>query len=81
MNPMILRPTKHSHPDKTVIAVSALIVERLRSKRTERYDELRRSLIKSHQGTDTLFLPSLTFLYLMGVLEYHPKTDSFEYIG
>lgn len=30
---------------------------------------------------DVLFLPSLNFLYLLGLIEYHPKTDSIEYVG
>lgn len=28
-----------------------------------------------------LFLPSLSFLYLMGLVNYHRTTDSFEYVG
>jgi hypothetical protein len=30
---------------------------------------------------DVLFLPALNFLYLMGLIEYHPKTDAVEYVG
>jgi hypothetical protein len=36
---------------------------------------------KSVVGGDVLFLPSLDFLFLMGLVEYHPKTDAFEYVG
>jgi hypothetical protein len=28
-----------------------------------------------------LFLPSLNFLYLLGLVDYRPKTDSVEYSG
>ena len=28
-----------------------------------------------------LFLPALNFLYLMGLIEYRPKTDAVEYMG
>jgi hypothetical protein len=28
-----------------------------------------------------LFLPTLSFLYLLGLVEYRPKTDSLEYVG
>ena len=36
----MLRPTKHSHPDKTVINVSFLILARLKKSRTEKYSKL-----------------------------------------
>ena len=32
-------------------------------------------------GGDVLFLPAVSFLFLMGLVEYRPKTDSFEYVG
>ena len=33
------------------------------------------------RGTSSLFLPSLNFLFLLGLVEYHPKTDAIEYVG
>jgi hypothetical protein len=36
---------------------------------------------KAVGGGDVLFLPSLNFLYVLGLIEYHPKTDSVEYVG
>ncbi|WP_414590540.1 ABC-three component system middle component 8, partial [Anabaena sp. CCY 9614] len=32
-------------------------------------------------GGETLFLPSLNFLFLLGLVEYRPKTDAIEYLG
>ena len=32
-------------------------------------------------GGKYLFLPSLNLLYLLGLVEYHKKSDAFEYIG
>jgi hypothetical protein len=32
-------------------------------------------------GGDVLFLPALNFLYLMGLIDYRPKTDAVEYVG
>jgi hypothetical protein len=77
----MLRPTKHSHPDRTVINVSLLLLARLKSLRVGEYDELRTLAKKRIVGGDVLFLPALNFLFLMGLIEYHPKTDSVEYIG
>ena len=78
---MMLRPTKHSHPDRTVINVSLLLLARLRDRRVDEYDVLRRYAKKSVTGGDVLFLPALNFLYLMGLIDYRPKTDAVEYVG
>jgi hypothetical protein len=77
----MLRPTKHSHPDRTVINVSLLLLARLKARRVDEYDVLRKFAKKSSVGGDVLFLPALNFLYLMGLIEYRPKTDAVEYIG
>ena len=77
----MLRPTKHSHPDHTVINVSLLLMARLKKRRVDEYDVLRMFAKKSVVGGDVLFLPALNFLYLMGLIEYRPKTDAVEYMG
>ena len=77
----MLRPTKHSHPDRTVINVSLLLLARLKSRRLEDYDNLRKYAKKTVSGGDVLFLPALNFLYLMGLINYRPKTDAVEYVG
>lgn len=77
----MLRPTKHSHPDRTVINVSLLLLARLKDRRVDEYDVLRKFAKKSVFGGDVLFLPALNFLYLMGLIEYRPKTDAVEYVG
>ena len=77
----MLRPTKHSHPDRTVINVSLLLLARLKTRRLDDYDSLRKYAKKAVTGGDVLFLPALNFLYLMGLIDYRPKTDSVEYVG
>ena len=77
----MLRPTKHSHPDRTVINVSLLLLSRLKDCRVDEYDVLRKFAKKHVVGGDMLFLPALNFLYLMGLVEYRPKTDAVEYVG
>lgn len=77
----MLRPTKHSHPDRTVINVSLLLLSRLKDRRVDEYDMLRKYAKKNVVGGDVLFLPALNFLYLMGLIEYRPKTDAVEYVG
>ena len=77
----MLWPTKHSHPDRTVINVSLLLLSRLKDRRVDEYDVLRKFAKKHVVGGDVLFLPALNFLYLMGLVEYRPKTDAVEYVG
>lgn len=77
----MLRPTKHSHPDRTVINVSLLLLSRLKVRRFDEYDMLRKFAKKNVVGGDVLFLPALNLLYLLGLIEYRPKTDVVEYVG
>jgi hypothetical protein len=58
-----------------------LLLSRLKSRRVDEYDVLRKYAKKTVVGGDVLFLPALNFLYLMGLIEYRPKTDAVEYVG
>lgn len=77
----MLRPSKHSHPDRTVINVALLLLGRLKKRRLDNYGDLRSFAKKAVTGGDVLYLPALNFLYLLGLIEYHPKTDAVEYLG
>ena len=77
----MLRPTKHSHPDRTVINVAMIVLMRLKNLRIANYSDLLSYAKKNVIGGDVLFLPALNFLFLMGLVEYRPKTDSIEYIS
>lgn len=77
----MLRPTKHSHPDRTVINLSVVLLARLKNRRLDDYYGLQKYAKKTVSGGDVLFLPALNFLYIMGLIEYRPKTDSVEYLG
>jgi hypothetical protein len=76
----MLKPTKHLDPNYSVLNVAAHALKLLASHRTIKYDELFDRLNKKF-GDDLrpVFLPSLSFLYLLGKLEYHTKNDTFEY--
>ena len=77
----MLRPTKHSHPDRTVVNLGLLILVRLKNRRVEDYESLRSYAKKAVQGGDVLFLPALNLLYVLGLIRYLRKIDSFEFIG
>jgi hypothetical protein len=78
---MMLRPTKHSHPDRTVINIAMLLLKHLRKRRLERYSDLQMFSKKAVAGGEVLLLPALSFLFLLGLIEYRPKTDAIEYVG
>jgi hypothetical protein len=77
----MLRPSKHSHPDQTVMNVATLLLKRLKTIRIEECDKLRSYTERAVTGGDVLYLPSLSLLYLLGLIDYRPKTDSIEYVG
>ena len=77
----MLRPSKHAHPDRTVINVAMLLLSRLRARRHESFDELKAFACKAAAGGDVLFMPSLSFLFLLGLIDYHIKNDAIEYVG
>jgi hypothetical protein len=77
----MLRPTKHSHPDRTIINLSLLLLARLKNRRLDDYYGLQKYAKKAVSGGDVLFLPALNFLYILGLIDYRPKTDSLEYLG
>ena len=57
-----------------------LLLARLKARRVEEYDALRK-IVKKMSGGDVLFLPAMNLLFLLGLVEYRPKTDAFEYMG
>lgn len=77
----MLRPSKHAHPDRTVVFAAMMMLSRLKLQRQEAYADLKAHVRKKVEGGESLFLPSLNFLFLLGLVEYHPKTDAIEYVG
>lgn len=77
----MLRPSKHSHPDQTVLAAATVILRELRRKRAVEFDELKQRLGDRTAGSDYLFTPAVSLLFLMGLVEYRPASDLFEYTG
>ena len=76
----MLKPTKHINPETSTLGVATQILKAVHTSRSITYDQLYHKLYRKHGDTlrETL-LPALTFLYLLGTIEYYEKTDSFEY--
>lgn len=77
----MLTPTKHSHPDATVLAAATVALSSLRENRVLRYDELRDTLASKVRGADYLMTPAVSLLYLLDLVTYHSFNDVFEYVG
>jgi hypothetical protein len=58
-----------------------VILTHLRRQRVAEFSQLRKLARSSSRGSDILLLPALNLLFLVGVIEYRPKIDSFEYTG
>lgn len=76
---MMIFPTKHSNPDKTVIAVVFIILSSLKMKHSQSYFNLR-ALVRDRK-CDALFIPAMDLLFLFGLINYYPQTDTFEFTG
>ncbi|PPH53151.1 ABC-three component system middle component 8 [Rathayibacter sp. AY1E2] len=77
----MLTPTKHAHPDGTVLAAATVALDTLRDNRILRFDELRDALASKVRGVEYLMMPAMSFLYLLGLVTYHGVSDAFEYVG
>ena len=76
----MLKPTKHLDPTFSVLNVAAQVLTVLVRQRTIKYDELYDKLEKRFgDNLRPVFLPSISYLYLLGKIEYHAKNDTFEY--
>jgi hypothetical protein len=63
-----------------VINVALFLIARLKKRRVEEFSVLKEYVKKHIKGGEVLFLPALNLLYLLGLIEYRPKTDAIEYV-
>lgn len=78
----MLLPSKHSHPDRTVFAAATVLLRELRRKRVVNFGDLNETLAASTgSSAEVLFLPAVTLLHLLGLVEYRSSVDAFEYRG
>ena len=77
----MLLPHKYLNLELSVISITAIILSIFKTDNFIRYDDLLQKLIdiKGEEVKET-FLPSLSFLYLIGKIKYHQSFDSIEFI-
>ncbi len=77
----MLRPNKHMNPDRSVLTLAAVLLAHLREQRVESYDGLVEVARRGFDGADSVFIPAISLLFVLGTVTYHRKSDSFEYGG
>jgi hypothetical protein len=76
----MIRAAKHLNLNTCVLRASCRLLATLQAERLCSYEVLRAALAGLGPDADVLFLPTVHFLFLLGRLNYHSQTDSFEYI-
>ena len=77
---MLLKPTKYTDVDSSLLAISCEMLKIFRARKVIAYtDLLNQVLSKKGENTRTLFLPALSFLFLLGRVTYHQKKDVIEF--
>lgn len=77
----MLKPTKHMNPDQSVLVLASVALKRLKKVRVERYADLTAFLEGKVPSAKFLFAPGISFLFILGLIQYQPKSDTFEYVG
>jgi hypothetical protein len=77
----MLTPEKHMNLDASVLRSGAILLSSLQKSRIVPLPKLRDDLTKAiGDDAEFVFIPAVNFLFLIGRLDYHPSTDSFEYL-
>lgn len=76
----MLTPRKHLNLDVSVIRIASIMLRELKKRGVIEFERLRGIVVRrvGNDG-DVTFLPALSFLYLLGKIEYHEKNDVIEY--
>jgi len=73
----MLKPDKHTNPKLSVFNTSAIIIRHLKEAEILKYDELLTSIInESGKNSKELFIPAISFLFLLDKIEYLADLDS-----
>ncbi|MCH6258982.1 hypothetical protein MLD52_20670 [Puniceicoccaceae bacterium K14] len=78
---MMIRPAKHLDLNTCVLRTASIMLSKLQSVRVCTYTDLRASLSVLGEDADVAFVHAIHLLFLLGRIDYHAQTDSFEYIN
>jgi hypothetical protein len=76
----MLKPTKYMNVEVSIPAISCELLKVFKKNKTLPYTDLLNKIIqKKGSEAKSVFLPALSFLFLVGKVEYHEKTDIIEF--
>jgi len=76
----MLAPKKHLNLDVSVVRIAAIVLRELQRRGVMEFERLRATFVRRiGLDGDLSFLPALSFLYLVGRIEYHLHNDMVEY--
>lgn len=76
----MIRPAKHLDLNTCVLRAASILLSKLQSTRVCAYADLRASLSVFGDDADVTFVHAVHLLFLLGRVDYHPQTDSLEYM-
>lgn len=84
----MLTPHKHLKLNTSLLRLAALALDYLHKHRSASYPQLYAHLERRAGARDPkdgedvrlMFVPTVSFLFLLGKLQYHNKNDTFEYL-
>jgi hypothetical protein len=76
----MLTPRKHLNLDVSVLRIATLMLRELNRRGVMELERLRGIVVRRAGGDAELaFFPALSFLFLVGKVEYHLQNDTIEY--
>lgn len=76
----MISPAKHLDLNSCILRAASILLPKLQSARVCTYTDLRASLTALGEDADVTFVHAVHLLFLLGRIDYHPQTDSFEYM-
>ena len=77
----MIKPSKYMNLDLSVINIGGMILKSLSTCPIQKYDELEDYVVSLYgDSAKEVFLNSLSFLYLLGKINYQSKSDAIQLI-
>lgn len=77
----MIAPHKYLDLDLSLLNLGGIILDIVKNEGAVRYDELLDKIILARgDNAKEVFIPALSFLYLLGKIEYQRDIDTIEYI-
>ncbi len=78
----MIKPNKYTNIDLCVVNIGGVILKSLYSCPIQTYEELENLVANTYgESAKVVFINALSFLYLLGLIEYQPSTDTITLIN